>query len=161
MNGAAKYPLPSVAQVKELFGILFDGLVVKPGAKLDISPRSGSYFAVYVTDDGVPGAMIACDIAFAANSGAALSILQPSIAKESIKTRQLTELMVANLREVMNIGTRLVLTEGSPHLRLDQVCMGPALPAPAVALLGGVKGRADFEIGLGKYGAGLLTVLVF
>jgi hypothetical protein len=161
MTAATKYPLPNAPQVKELFGMLFDGLAVKPGAKLDISPKSGSYYGVYLTDDGVPGAMNACDIAFAANSGAALSMLPPNVAKEAMKTRVLTEVMVANLREVMNIGTRLVLTEGSPHLRLDQVYAGPALPPAAVALLGAVKGRVDFEIGLGKYGSGLFAVLVF
>jgi hypothetical protein len=164
MNAAAsatKYPLPNVAQVKDLFGILFDGLAVKPGAKLDTSPKSGSYFGVYVTDDGIPGAMYACDIAFAANGGAALSMLPPNVAKEAMKSKVLTDVMLANLREVMNIGTRLVLVDGSPHLRLDQVYAGPALPAPAAALLGAIKGRADFEITLGKYGSGLFAILAF
>jgi hypothetical protein len=160
MNAAAKYPLATAPQVKELFGMLFDALAVKPGAKLDVSAKSGCYFGVYVTDDGAPGAIIACDIAFAANSSAALSMLPPNVAKEAVKSRQLTEVMVANLREVMNIGTRLVLTEGSPHLRLDQVCAGPGLPPAAVALLGAIKGRVDFEIGLGKYGSGLFAILV-
>jgi hypothetical protein len=161
MNATTKFPLPGIPQVKELFGILFDGLAVKNGAKFDTSPKADRYFGVYVTNDGVPGAMCACDIAFAANSGAALSMLPPNAAKDAVKARELTEVMVANLREVMNIGTRLVLTEASPHLRLDQVCAGTALPPAAVALLGAIKSRADFEIVLGKYGSGLFTVLLF
>jgi hypothetical protein len=152
MNATTKFPLPGIPQVKELFGILFDGLAVKNGTKFDTSPKADRYFGVYVTNDGVPGAMCACDIAFAANSGAALSMLPPNAAKDAVKARELTEVMVAK---------RLVLTEASPHLRLDQVCAGTALPPAAVALLGAIKSRADFEIVLGKYGSGLFTVLLF
>lgn len=160
ISNPTTHPLPDVALVRELLGLLFDGFTVKAGGKLDLTPKSGSFCALYVTDAGAPAAICACDIAFAANSGAALSMLPPNAAKDAVKAKVLTDVMTANLREVMNICTRLVLRENSPHLRLDQVYPVASLPAPAAALLAPSTHRIDFELGLGKYGGGILAVLV-
>jgi len=153
------YPIPSMLQVKDLLGMLFDGLSVKLGPKLDMSPKSGSYFGVYVSDDGVAAALCGCDMAFAANSGAALSMLPPNVAKEAVKDRELTPVMLANLHEVMNICTRLMLRDDSPHLKLRELCAVTALPASAAAIVSAPKARIDFEIGIAKYGAGGLCVM--
>ena len=74
------------------------------------------------------------------------------------RLKQLTSAMSDNLREVMNICTRLILKDGSPHLRLQQVVLAKQMPAP-VAAIAGSKTRVDFELGLGKYGGGLLAVI--
>lgn len=158
MSGAT-HPVPEVAHVKDLLGMLFDGLTVKQGAKLDASPKSKSYFGVYVSDDGTPVALCGCDLPFAASSGAALSLLPPNAAKEAVKDKELTPVMVANLNEVMNICTRLILRDGSPHVRLREVCAAGALPEPAAHILAGPKARVDFEVGLDKYGSGVISVL--
>jgi hypothetical protein len=155
----SKHPVPDAAQVKDLLGFLFDGLAVKAAPKLDISPASGSILAVYVADDGSPVALAACNIGFAANAGAALSMLPPAAAKEAVKNKLLTPAMNDNLREVMNICSRLMLREGSAHLRLDQVFEAKSLPPAAAALLTTATGRADFEVTLAKYGAGGLSIL--
>jgi hypothetical protein len=152
-------PLPDLNLVRELLGMLFDGLVVKTGAKLDVSPKSTGWVAVYVTDDGKPAALCACDLAFAANSGAALSMLPPGVAKDSLKSGQLTEVMVANLREVMNICTRLILHEGTAHVRLESVCPTAKLPPAVASLAAAPKARIDFDVTLGKYGGGILAAL--
>ena len=104
--------------------MLFDALSVKLGPKLDASPKAASYFGVYVSDDGTPVALCGCDMAFAANSGAALSMLPPNVAKEAAKDKELTPVMLANLHEVMNICTRLMLRDDSPHLKLRELCVG-------------------------------------
>jgi hypothetical protein len=156
---SANYTLPDVPLVKELLGMLFEGLSVKAVAKLDVSLKAGSYFGVYVADDGSPAALCGCDMAFAAYSGAALSMLSPNVAKEAAKTKDLTPVMLANLHEVMNICTRLMLRDGSPHLKLQELYPQSALPAPAAAIIGSARGRVDFEIGIGKYGAGVLSVM--
>ena len=155
----AAHPLPDVARVKELLGMLFDGLTVKAAGKLDVSPKSSGYFAVYVSDDGTPAGLVACDIAFAANSGAALSMLPPNAAKEAVRDKELSPVMLANLHEVMNICTRLLLRDDSPHLKLRELCPAAKLPAAAAAIAAAPKARIDFEIGLGKYGAGMLAAL--
>jgi hypothetical protein len=159
MNAAVRYPLPDVAAVRELLGMLFDGITVKQGAKLDASPKAKPYFGYYVADDDSPAGLVGCDLAFAANSGAALSMLPPNVAKEVLKSKELTDVMLANLREVMNICTRLLLKENTPHVRLVQLAEAGELPPAAAAILTGARGRVDFEVGLGKYGAGVLAVL--
>jgi hypothetical protein len=157
--GAVTYPLPDTALVKELLGMLFDALSVKLGPKLDVSPKAACYFGVYASDDGTPVALCGCDMAFAANSGAALSMLPPHAAKEAVKNKELTPVMLANLHEVMNICTRLMLRDNSPHLKLCELCALNALPPPASAIIAAPKGRIDFEIGIGKYGSGVLSVM--
>jgi hypothetical protein len=159
MSAAQAYPLPDAAQVKELLGMLFDGLSVKPGSKLDVSPKASTYFGIYVAKDGSPAALCGCDMAFAVNTGAALSMLPPAAAKEAAKDKSLTPVMLANLHEVMNICTRLILRDDSPHLKLSEVCARAALPSPATAIAQTPKGRVDFEIGVGKYGVGVLSVM--
>jgi len=156
---AANYPLPDIAEVKELLGMLFDGLTVKSLPKLGVPPKASSYVAVYVSDDGTPAALCGCDMAFAANGGAALSMLAPNVAKEAAKEKELTPVMFANLHEVMNICTRLVLRDDSPHLKLSELCALNALPPAAAAIAAAPRGRVDFEIGLGKYGAGVLSIM--
>ncbi len=159
MSSVCVHPLPDLAQVKELLGMLFDGMTVKTGGKLDTSPKSNCFFGVYVSDEGKPVGLCGCDLAFAANGGAALSMLPPGAAKDAVKDKELTPVMLANLHEVMNICTRLLLRDDSPHVKLTQLCPLAALPAPAAAILSAPNGRIDFEINIGKYGSGMLAVM--
>ena len=156
---ATAFPLPDAAKVKLLLGLLFDGLDVKPGKKFDITPPSGSWVGLYVGDDGRPVAACAADIGLATSSSAALSLLPPAAAKDAAKSKELTDVMAANLQEIMNICSRLLMADGSPHLRLDRVYPAKAMPPQLTAVLGGVQGRIDFELNVPKYGAGTLAVL--
>lgn len=154
-----KIPLPDARYTATLLAMLFDGLTVKPGAKWDPATGPGAWCAVYVNDEGVPSAFCACDIAFAANAGAALSMLPPGVAKDAIRERSLTDVMQANLHEVMNICTRLVVRENAAHLRLNGVSAVTALAPDRAALLKGARSRVDFDIAIARYGSGQLTVL--
>ena len=156
---ATRYPLPEASKIKQILGLLFDGLDVKPGGRLDCAPSSGAYVGVYVCDDGAPVALCACDADLAAYWGSALSMLPPALARDAAQSRQLTELMVGNLREIMNICTRLVMCERSPHLRLGDIYPVNELPGEAATLMGTAPGRSDFQIGLRKYGQGQLALL--
>jgi hypothetical protein len=156
---ATRYPLPDLAKVKMMLGLLYDGLEVRPGKKFDVLPASGSWLGLYVADDGAAVAACVVDVALAANSSAALSMLPPAIAKDAAKTKELTDVMVANLREIMNICTRLLMDDASAHLRLESVYPSKALPPAATQMLSALKGRVDFELTVPKYGPGTLAVL--
>jgi hypothetical protein len=156
---ATAYPMPDAAKVKMMLGLLFDGLDVKPGKKFDIVPPSGSWVGLYVADDGKPVAACAVDVALAANSAAALSMLPPGVAKDAAKTKELTDVMVANLQEIMNICSRLLMNDNSAHLKLENVYPSKAMPPALTAMLGASQGRVDFELNVPKYGAGTLAVL--
>jgi hypothetical protein len=156
---AHTYPVPDAAKVRQMLGLLFEGLDVKPGKRFDIVPPSGSWVGMYVSDDGRPVAACAVDVALAANSSAALSMLPPGAAKDAAKAKELTDVMVANLREIMNICSRLLMTDSSAHLKLGKVYPSDAMPPELTALLGAARSRVDFELNVPKYGAGTLAVL--
>jgi hypothetical protein len=156
---ATAYPLPDGPKINQILGLLFDGLDAKSGGTFDQTPAGGAWFGVFVGDDGKPVALCGADANLSASLGAAFSMLPPGVAKDAAKARELTEVMIGNLREIMNICTRLVMNDTSPHLKLEQVYPVKSLPAPAAALLGAPKGRSEFQIQMPKYGGGVLTLL--
>jgi hypothetical protein len=156
---ATAYPLPDELKTKQLLELLFDGLDVKPGGKFDSTPTGGAWFGVFVSDSGAPVALCGADVNLTAIFGAAFSMLPVAAAKDAAKSRDLTPVMIDNVREIMNICTRLVMDNASPHLKLDQVYPRKSLPAAAVTLLSAPAGRREFQLQLPKYGAGVLSVL--
>lgn len=152
------YPVPDAAKVRALLGMLFDGMDVKPGAKVDPASR-GAQVAVFISDEGEPVAACACDAGFAAAASSALSMLPPPVAKDAARTGELTEVMQGNLNEIMNICSRLVMSDTSPHLRLERVYPAATVPVEVKTLLTAPAARADFEVGLSKYGPGLVSVV--
>lgn len=156
---ATNFPMPDVAKVKTMLGLLFDGLDVKAGKKFDIVPPSGSWIGLYIGDDGQPVAACAVDAPLAANAGAALSMLPPAVAKDAAKSKELTDVMVANLQEIMNICSRLLMNDTSAHLKLEKLYSSKAMSPELTKVLGSVQGRVDFELNVPKYGAGTLAVI--
>jgi hypothetical protein len=156
---ATAYPLPDGKKIGQILGLLFEGLAVKPGGAFDETPTGGAWFGVFVADDGNPVALCGADANLAASFGAAFSMLPVAAAKDAAKSRELTDVMKENLREIMNICTRLLMDDMSPHLRLDQIHAVHSLPGPAAALFGAPKGRREFQLQLPKYGGGTLTLL--
>jgi hypothetical protein len=154
---ATVYPLPDCPKIVDLMGMLFDGLDVTPGGNFDQTPSGGSWFGVFVADSGTPAALCGADVNLAAAFSAAFSMLPVGVAKEAAKTRELTAVMIDNLREIMNICSRLIMDATSPHLKLDQIYPINSLPGPVTALLGAPGGRRDFQVQLPKYGGGVLT----
>jgi hypothetical protein len=152
-------PLPDATKVADILGMLFDGLDVKLGGKFDATPAGGSWYGVYVKDTGETAALCGADTNLAASFGAALTMLPPGVAKEAAKSRDFNPMMIENLRETMNICTRLVLDATSQHVRLDQVYQAAKLPAAAAALLKAAHGRREFQLQMPKYGGGVLTVM--
>ena len=155
----ATCPLPDAAKVMSLLGLLFDGLDVKPGGTFDRTLAGGAWLGVFVSDTGVPIALCGADLNLAANWGAALSMLPPAAAKEAVKSRELTGVMIDNSREIMNIATRLVMSDSSVHLKLEQIYPVKALPAAAAALWQKPGAHAEFQVQVPKYGGGMLTLL--
>jgi hypothetical protein len=153
------YPLPDVRKIAQILGTLFDGLVVKPGGAFDQTPAGGGWFGVFVADNGDPVALCGADGNLAASFGAAFSMLPVAAAKDAAKSRALTDVMKENVREIMNICTRLMMNDTSPHLKLVQIYAANSLPAPAAALLSAPRGRREFQLRLPKYGEGVLTLI--
>jgi hypothetical protein len=156
---ATTCPLPDAAKVTSLIGMLFEGLDVKPGGSFDRTPAGGAWIGVFVADCGNPIALCGADLNLSASLGAALSMVPPAAVKDAVKSRELSGVMIDNLREVMNIATRLVMSDTSAHLKLEQVYPVKALPAPAAALLRGSSAHVEFQVQLPRYGGGVLSLL--
>jgi hypothetical protein len=156
---ATAHPLPDGPKIIQVLGLLFDGLDVKAGGTFDQTPAGGAWFGVFVADDGTPVALCGADANLAATFGCAFSMLPAGMVKDAAKSRELTDVMIDNMREIMNICSRLVMDATSPHLKLDQIYPVKSLPAPAAALLGAPSGRKEFQVQLPKYGGGVLAFL--
>jgi hypothetical protein len=152
-------PLPDTTKVTSLLRLLFDGLTVKAGGPFDRTATGGAWFGVFIADCGSPIALCGADLALSATFGAALSMLAPIAVKDAIKARELSGAMVDNLREVMNIATRLMMSDSSPHLRLEQIYSVASLPAPLTVWLHDTRAHAEFSVQVPRYGGGTLTLL--
>ena len=78
-------------------------------------------------------------------SAARFSMLPVAAAKDAAKARELTDVMIENVREIMNICTRLVMDATSPHLKLDQIYPAKSLPAAARHCSAPARGGANFR----------------
>lgn len=118
----------------------------------------GSYAGIYVDPDGATVAACVADLDVSAYMSAALSMVHPEVAKEAAAEGSLSEMMVANLYEVMNILTRLVMDDSTMHLKLDTVV--PAAGDERFSTLVESSTRVDFAVTIPKYGDGVVSFLV-
>ncbi len=157
-----KYILPNAAAMTQMFNMLFGGKVpVIPGKRLDTKAGCGNFVAIYVNPAGEPVAAAICDFAFAANGGAALSMLPVNAAKDALKTKKLEETMLENLYEIMNVVSTQLMNDRTPHLKLTTLHSDPSeLPDDAKALLSSkTVGHADFSVNVLRYGSGGMSLL--
>src|SRR6266404_4062458 len=145
---ATAYPLPDGRKIVDMLGLLFDGLDVKAGGTFDQTPAGGAWFGVFVADSGSSVALCGVDANLAATFGAAFSMLPVGAAKDAAKSRELTSVMIDNMRQIMNICSRLVMDATSPHLKLDQIYPAKSLAAPAAALLAATSARKNYPLSL-------------
>lgn len=151
------YITPDATSVAQLLEMMYgDDLAVKDAAAADFS---GQYTATFLSDDDRLVALCTCDNAFVAYSGAALSMIPGDVANEMIADNDISEAVVANFYEVMNICSKLLMSETSAHLRLDKV-LPPNEPADAVAALETATTVAPFEVEIPRYGKGSLSFVV-
>jgi hypothetical protein len=135
-----------------LFG---DELIVKDAGE---KAAPAAFAAIYVHEDQSPGAACLCSQEFAAFAGAALSMVPPNVAKDAARGGALTEMMAGNLYEVMNICSRLVISDTTTHLRLAKVCSSKE--ADGLTLIEQTGKRVEFEVSIPRYGAGNLAFIV-
>ena len=118
-----------------------------------------TYVAMYADAEGVPHALCACDVAFAAYSGGAMTMMPPNTVKNAADDDDLSDMLRDNLYEVMNICTRLVIDDNTPHLKLTEVKRASEIPEIVERMLA-TGNRGDYEVSIPRYGAGTMTFLV-
>ena len=119
---ATIHPTPREAEVRQMLGMLFgNNLTISEVDALPTGMESGNAAAVFLADDNTPVTACVCDMKFAAFAGSALTKIPVGGAEDAAESGELTENMVGNLNEVMNICSRLFMNGSSPHLRLDKL----------------------------------------
>jgi len=147
--------LPTEDDIRLTLAMLYgeDATAVKLDDKPDFD-----FVGLYVDDDDKPVAAMACDFPFAAYAGASLTMIPPGGAEACIEDGELTEMMVANLQEVCNIGSRWYMTANTPHIRFTSIHSAADVPAEAQYVLAASSSQG-FEINIPKYGVGHIVCL--
>src|SRR5437016_4115955 len=101
--------VPSGDAVEDLLSAVLDrDVTVRPGRPLEIKKAQTLHWGLYTDDKGLSKFACVCDLAMAANAGAALLLFPSSRAKENISTGRLEDVLAENFREILNISAQLL-----------------------------------------------------
>lgn len=144
---------PTVKSTTEMLSMLFgDGVEVAEHTGPDLSE---AIIGTYLRDDDTLTGACVVDIYLAAYAGCAMSGLPAGAAQDAVKSGSLTDVMAANLGEVANICTRLLMDDSSDHLRFAEL-LKPDESADCVAALSALT-STGFTVSVPRYGAGALA----
>ena len=152
--------LPGSLAVRNLFeDLLGRDCNVNPGDPLGADDLPAATVAVYTDNAQQIYGVLGMQLPLAANVGAALGLLPPAAAEDSIGEKKLFPNLAENVFELCNVLTSLLNREGAPHVRLHQVVYpGMPLPADARAHLLALGRRLDLVIDVSRYGKGTLSL---
>ncbi len=150
--------MPDAQSVQSLLQMIVgDGLSV---SATDATILATSYVATYVDDDDSLVAACTADLRFVAFSGAALSLVPASVANEAIQEGKASDVMLDNFHEVMNICSKMLMSESSEHLRLDKTLQPGQSAEPLAILQGNSCHVSAFSVDVPGYGSGTLGFLI-
>jgi hypothetical protein len=152
--------VPASVTVRILFAdLLGREVIVSPGEPLGTSDLPRLVVALFVDDHQQLVAVIGMDLSLAAYASAAMGLLPPDAADDSIEANHLTPTLAENVGELCNILTTLLNRDGSPHVRLHQVMLpGDKAPNDAAAQLLALGRRLDLDVEITRYGGGRFAV---
>ena len=151
------YVVPTPESIASLLSMIFgEALDV---SKCDTPVLDDRHAATFIDDEDHLVGLCICDKQFVAYSGAALSMIPADVAKDMINGNDVPEAMVGNFGEVMNICSKLMMSESSKHLRLGKT-LSPGASADALASLQESAEISAFGVDIPKYGKGTLTFVV-
>ena len=152
------HPIPDSETVGETFQMLLGRDVGVSDAKP--SSDGKQVVASFVHADGSAAAACTCEVALAAATGCALSMIPAGTAKDAAKEGALSGSMKSNFYEVMNIFSRLLMNDHSPHLKLAGLFDSIAdSPADIADLIANAPERRGYKVSVGGgYGEGVVSV---
>lgn len=155
----SKQVLMNAMDTKRMLAMLYSDLKVEEsGVKVEEDPNA--IYGTYIDDSDVPVSLVAVDRDFAAYLGSALTLVPLETAKASADSGEFSELMVGNVREVMNILSRILMEGSSPHLRFAEYRKSAAeLTGDEQAVVQNIAARLDMKIEIPSYGAGLCSLI--
>jgi len=147
---------------KKLASLLRDlfGRVVKVDAAdlVAASTNTTNWMAVYTGSDGKLAAVCICDLQFAANAAAALCLIPPATAKESISSGKLEPSLAENLREIMNVCSQLLVVPDSGRITLQSVTsIAQCASEEAKKMASSSSQKSGMKVSIEGYGEGKLS----
>ncbi|MGI9430965.1 MAG: hypothetical protein ACR2PQ_02055 [Myxococcota bacterium] len=153
----SKIPLPDAMAVESLLASLLDDTIIVQESEKGRA-AGDDLVCVYVTDDDQWAAVIRCPVALAACLGGSLGRLPKAATEEAAAAGTLPDSLLANFREVANIGASLLCTDDSPHLRFLEAETASARRAEVRAFEKIVVAHGSFTVDVEGYGSGTLVL---
>jgi hypothetical protein len=154
-------PIPEV--IRDFMGDLLGKAVSvakrKPVDFVAVDPAADDVFVTgrYLDDTGRLAGACVSDLALATSVGAALAMISPEVAKESVKAGALNESLRENYYEVLNIMSALLNGPSVRHLKLDDVVDG--VPQDVADLIAVASGLKYYDVTIVGYTGGRLGLI--
>jgi len=152
--------LPAPKEVRDLFeDLLGRPVTVSPTDPVLSAAVRRTMVALYVDNALKLQAVIGLELSLAVYAGAALGLIPPGGAQDSVEEGVMTPVVAENVTEVCNIMAGLLNRPGAPHLRLYQRFLpGEGPPTDAVGHLLALGRRLDLNVDVSGYGSGKLSI---
>ena len=157
---STSYYLPNDKETLGVLSMLYgdDIKVAKDDDSLAI--EDSKLYGLYVNSEGDPVGVCLCDTKFAAYAGAALSMLPPGGAEDAADSGDISATMKENVYEVMNICSRLLMSDDTPHLKLENMYNDVAeLSDEAIEMIKTAESSSHFGVDIPNYGKGRLSLV--
>ncbi|MEM1229921.1 MAG: hypothetical protein AAGI15_05240 [Pseudomonadota bacterium] len=151
------YVIPKPDEIAPLLEMVFG-----EGVEMDLVDQPDPkecHAATFICDEDKLVALCHCDPSFVIYSGAALSMLPANVADEMIKDKEYTDVVKDNFYEVMNICSKLLMSETSAHLRLAETLDPEAAAGLNEKLPEGVENVA-YRLKIPNFGEGQISFSV-
>ncbi len=157
---STSYYLPNDSETLGVLSMLYGDDIKVANDEESLAMEDSKLYGLYVDSEGVPVGVCLCDTHFAAYAGAALSMLPPGGAEDAAESGDISATMKENVYEVMNICSRLLMSDDTPHLKLENMYNDVAeLSEEAVEMIKAAEGGSHFGIDIPNYGKGRLSLV--
>jgi hypothetical protein len=156
-------PLPQLKEIKDLYGGLVGrACTVEPAGALMTPDMKGLVVGTYLSNRGQVEAVVGLDVPLAAYLGASIGLMPPGPAQDAAADGALSDVLLENVSEVLNVTAGLFNTEGAPHLVLADVFDATRgnIPGTAQSFLRTTGRRLDATVEIAGYGGGAFTVVL-
>jgi len=157
------YPLPTQDGTAEMLrGLLGRDVTASEGPAITLDTKPLAMVSSFADEAGEIAMACICNIEFACNSGAALSMIPAGSAEDCIDRGEITDTIRENFYEVMNITSLLFNDQEASRLILREMhsMPGSSLPDDLTALIESPDGQVNFRIKIAGYGEGGMSLLL-
>lgn len=153
--------LPAPKHVRDLLAdLLGREVTVGTGTPVASTKARPAAIAVFVDDRTRTLAVALLDLPLCRAAGGALGLLPVAGVNEMVASRELSETLLENLYEVVNILSALFNVPGAPHAKLHKLYSpGEPLPNDIRAYASALGFRLDLDVAVAGYGNGRLSIV--